>query len=147
MSTLLLGVYTCEPQRVDKTNYITYDATYYDVVILENGTNEDEYRIVIDSPIETTRQYNYAKIDGREYFLEPVGAVDGGMSELVARADVLFQNRERIYNSEQVVERNETIYQSYLKDNEMNYAEYELIDCYQFPQGMTDDTIILMTVG
>lgn len=147
MSNLFLGTYSCEYNRVDKTNYISFESQPHVVDIFENGTDEDTYTIILDMTMEDVRPYNYCKIDGKEYFLEPVRAIDGGMCEIKATADVLHQNRTRIFNSEQVVEKNETFYQTYFKDPNFTYAAYELIDCYKFPNSMVDDTIILMTVG
>lgn len=146
-SLLVLGNYNCEYNRVDKTNYINWDSTTHSIEVMENGTNEDTYYVILDVPMDSVRDYNYCKIDGKEYFLNPVRAIDGGMCEVECKSDVLYQNRTRIYNSEQVVEKNETFYQTYFKDPNFTYASYELIDCYKFPNSMVDDTIILMTVG
>lgn len=149
MSTLYLGSYTCEYNRVDKTDYITFQTTSHNVTIFENDTNEDYYTIILDMEMEMVRQFNYCKIDGKEFFLEPVRAIDGGMCEIKATADVLFQNRELIYNTVQLVERNAKNKNAYLDDPMMTFASYDTIACVSFPQTSSNvkDTIILITAG
>lgn len=147
MSNLVLGVYNCEPNRVDKSNYIIWDDDVMDVDILANGTEEDSYNILLNMTMEEVRPYNYCKIDGKEYFLELNQAMDGGMCLVTANADYLHQDRERIYNSVQLVERNAKHVNAYLHDSMIPNASYDTINCIEFPNAINDDCIILMTVG
>lgn len=147
MSNLVLGVYNCEYNRVDKSNYIIWDDDVMNVDIFENGTDEDTYTIILDMTMEDVRPYNYCKIDGKEYFLEPVRAIDGGMCEIKATADVLHQNRDRIYLTEQLVERNAKHYNAYMRDSMKTFASYDTVDVLKFSNGNTSDSIILITAG
>lgn len=146
-SLLVLGNYNCEYNRVDKTNYINWDSTTHSIEVMENGTNEDTYNVMLDVPMDSVRDYNYCKIDGKEYFLNPVRAIDGGMCEVECKSDVLYQNRERIYNSVQLVERNATHINGYLHDTMIPNACYDNVECIEFPNGINNDSIILITVG
>ena len=147
MAILFLGKYNCEYNRVDKTNYTTYDNTQHDVTLLETGTDEDSYVFDIDLDMETMRQYNYCRIDGREYFIEPIQALNGGISRIKATIDVLMQNRSVIYNSEQLVERNAKHFNTYLRDPQKVYASYDTVDVLAFPNTAPSDSIILITCG
>ena len=148
MATVILGNYSCEYNRVDKTNYINLDNnTLTTVDLFDTGTDEDKYIFIIDGSIDTFNQYNYCSIDGNFYFLEPYKVLDGGMCEMMATFDYLYNNKEKIYNSVQLVSRNAKNRNAYLVDNEMTFTNYDLIDCYEFPNAINNDSIILITVG
>ena len=148
MATVILGNYSCEYNRVDKTNYINLDNnTLTTVDLFDTGTDEDKYIFIIDGTIDTFKQYNYCSIDGNFYFLEPYKVLDGGMCEMMATFDYLYNNKEKIYNSVQLVSRNAKNRNAYLVDNEMTFTNYDLIDCYEFPNAINNDSIILITVG
>ena len=148
MAAVILGNYSCEYNRVDKTNYINLDNnTSTTVDLFDTGTDEDKYIFIIDGPIDTFKQYNYCSIDGNFYFLEPYKVLDGGMCEMMATFDYLYNNKEKIYNSVQLVSRNAKNRNAYLVDNEMTFTNYDLIDCYEFPNAINNDSIILITVG
>ena len=148
MATVILGNYSCEYNRVDKTNYINLDNnTLTTVDLFDTGTDEDKYIFIIDGSIDTFKQYNYCSIDGNFYFLEPYKVLDGGMCEMIATFDYLYNNKEKIYNSVQLVSRNAKNRNAYLVDNEMTFTNYDLIDCYEFPNAINNDSIILITVG
>ena len=148
MATVILGNYSCEYNRVDKTNYINLDHnTLTSVDVFDTGTDEDKYIFIVDGTIDTFKQYNYCSIDGNFYFLEPYKVLDGGMCEMMATFDYLYNNKEKIYNSVQLVTRNAKNRNAYLVDNEMTFTNYDLIDCYEFPNAINNDSIILITVG
>ena len=148
MAAVILGNYSCEYNRVDKTNYINIDNnTLTTVDLFDTGTDEDKYIFIMDGTIDTFKQYNYCSIDGNFYFLEPYKVLDGGMCEMMATFDYLYNNKEKIYNSVQLVSRNAKNRNAYLVDNEMTFTNYDLIDCYEFPNAINNDSIILITVG
>lgn len=148
MATVILGNYSCEYNRVDKTNYINIDDnTLTTVDLFDTGTDEDKYIFIVDGNIDTFKQYNYCSIDSNFYFLEPYKVLDGGMCEMMATFDYLYNNKEQIYNSVQLVTRNAKKRNAYLVDNEMTFTNYDLIDCYEFPNAINNDSIILITVG
>ena len=148
MATVILGNYSCEYNRVDKSNYINLDNNTLTMVdVFDTGTDEDKYIFIMDGSIDTFKQYNYCSIDGNFYFLEPYKVLDGGMCEMMATFDYLYNNKEKIYNSVQLVSRNAKNRNAYLVDNEMTFTNYDLIDCYEFPNAINNDSIILITVG
>ena len=147
MATVILGNYSCEYNRVDKTNYINLNNTLTNVDLFDTGTDEDKYIFIMDGTIDTFKQYNYCSIDDNFYFLDPYKVLDGGMCEMIATFDYLYNNKEKIYNSVQLVSRNAKKRNAYLVDNEMTFTNYDLIDCYEFPNAINNDSIILITVG
>ena len=147
MATVILGNYSCEYNRVDKTNYINLNNTLTNVDLFDTGTDEDKYIFIMDGTIDTFKQYNYCSIDDNFYFLDPYKVLDGGMCEMMATFDYLYNNKEKIYNSVQLVSRNAKKRNAYLVDNEMTFTNYDLIDCYEFPNAINNDSIILITVG
>ena len=148
MATVILGNYSCEYNRVDKTNFINLDHnTLTTVDLFDTGTDEDKYIFIVDGNIDNFKQYNYCSIDNNFYFLEPYKVLDGGMCEMMATFDYLYNNKEKIYDSTQLVTRNAKNRNAYLVDNEMTFTNYDLIDCYEFPNAINNDSIILITVG
>ena len=86
-------------------------------------------------------------IDNDYYFITKKKIADGNMTEITCEIDALMSYKDLIYNSTQLVTRNAKKRNAYLVDNEMTFTNYDLIDCYEFPHAINNDSIILITVG
>ena len=92
--------------------------------------------------------YNYAYIEryGRYYFVKPaVGPND--LWTLTAHVDVLMSHKTELLELSGTMVRNENTYNGYLIDPEFKAVAYKKIVTKQFPNAMTHDCFILMTVG
>lgn len=90
---------------------------------------------------------NYLYIDSykRYYFVDVT--IENGFLVLNCSVDVLMTYESAILNLTATVTRNENLKNGYLEDKNYNIMSYENIVCKTFPNGLTNDSIILMTVG
>ena len=90
---------------------------------------------------------NYLYIDSykRYYFVDVT--IENGFLVLNCSIDVLMTYKSAILNLTATVTRNENLKNGYLEDKNYNIMSYENIVCKTFPNGLTNDSIILMTVG
>lgn len=108
----------------------------------------------IDTPtftIQTTTNlagYNYAKITryGRYYWVKP-RVIRNGLWELVCESDPLVTFATEIKNLTGTVNRGETIYNGYLNDPEYKALAPLEYTFKEFPSGMEDNALILITIG
>ena len=117
--TLTLYTVNCEPQTVDKTEYITDSLTV-------SGTIRGEFDKQ-NPKIECAGNfsaYNYAELDGRFYRITSCNIQRTGLSLLTMHTDVLWTYKEQIYNLNAVVDRSFRLVNSYLPDSEQKAGKY-----------------------
>lgn len=92
--------------------------------------------------------YNYAYIAdfGRYYYIHPTAALNGLWS-FTSHVDVLMSKKDQFLNLSGTLVRSENVYNGYLIDPEFKAVAYKKIVTKQFPNAMTNDCFILMTVG
>lgn len=92
--------------------------------------------------------YNYAYIEryGRYYFIKPAVGPNN-LWTLTAHVDVLMSHRTELLQLTGTLKRSETTFNGYLNDPEYKALAYRKIVTKQFPNAMTNDCFILMTVG
>lgn len=146
MATIKVGYYDCDYLLADKTNYIHFvsDETIFEI---ENGASEHEKIFTYNQPVSFFENLNYCMIDNDYYFITKKKIADGNMTEITCEIDPLMSYKDLIYDSTQLVTRNAKKRNAYLVDNEMTFTNYDLIDCYEFPNAINNDSIILITVG
>ena len=93
--------------------------------------------------------YNYMYIDRyqRYYYIEKIETTPTGMWVLYGRCDVLMSFKSDILAMKGTVTRSETLYNAYLNDPEYKSLAYRKIVTKQFPNAMTNDNFILITIG
>ena len=146
MAAIKVGYYDSDYLLVDKTNYIHFvsDETIFEI---ENGATEHEKIFTYNQPVSFFENLNYCMIDNDYYFITKKKVADGNMTEITCEIDTLMSYKDLIYDSTQLVSRNAKNRNAYLVDNEMTFTNYDLIDCYEFPNAINNDSIILITVG
>lgn len=117
--TIDLYTVSCDPHTVDKTDYITATAAV-------SGTVRGE--LDIQQPIvEITGDisgYNYAKIDGRYYFIENCNRLRTGLSVVRMSVDVLWTYKDAIYALPAVASRSYRLVNAYLPDDQQKIRQY-----------------------
>lgn len=108
----------------------------------------------VDTPVfelQTTTNlagYNYAKIAryGRYYWVKP-RVIRNNLWELVCESDPLATFKSELLNLTGTVTRAEQLYNGYL--NDPNYQALAPLEYTfkKFPNGLTNNSLILMTVG
>lgn len=109
-----------------------------------------EYNIRFSiSQLATIQSKNYAYVAdlNKYFFLSPNYEIQNQTVIVNFKEDVLMSNAQAIRAQQLTVSRNENIANSYLYDNGYQLKTYEIVSTKKFPHGLTDETIILMTIG
>lgn len=94
-------------------------------------------------------KYNYMYIEhyGRYYYIERIETTPTGLWVLYTRCDVLMSYKSQILALDGTVTRAESLYNGYLNDPEYKSLAFRKIVTKQFPNAMTSDNLILITIG
>lgn len=94
-------------------------------------------------------KFNYAYIaeTGRYYFIEKIDVLRHDLYVLNLRVDVLMSYAAQIRSLTGTINRQENLYNGYIQDGRYQALSYSKIVAKTFPNAMTNDSIILMTVG
>lgn len=97
--------------------------------------------------INDITRINYLYIDSfkRFYFCEV--SIENGFIILSCDVDVLMSYKNDILKIEATIDRNEFLRNGYIQDDSYKVLAYEEVVCKSFPSGLTNDSLILMTVG
>ena len=116
--------------------------------IVKDPVNVVNPVIEIEGDNDTLAGYNYAYIQdwARYYFISPQ-ADSYNLNTYSFTTDVLMTAKPWLLSRLATVTRNEKLYNSYLTDPDFNAYAYRNIVTKAFPSGITEDNIILMTVG
>lgn len=116
--------------------------------IAKDPVNAANPIIELEGDNDTLAGYNYAYIQdwARYYFVTPQ-ADSYNLNTFVFTTDVLMTAKPWLLSRLATVTRNEKLYNSYLTDPDFNAYAYRNIVTKAFPSGITEDNIILMTVG
>ena len=93
-------------------------------------------------------QANYLYIDNlkRYYYINNISFAES-MIVIDCTVDVLMSYKSEIRNILCTVTRNENLKNGYLNDDNYNIQAYKQVVCKMFPNGINNDSIILMTAG
>ena len=91
---------------------------------------------------------NYLYIDKlkRYYYINNISFAES-MIVIDCTVDVLMSYKSEIRNLSCTVTRNENLKNGYLNDENYNIQAYKQVVCKMFPNGINNDSIILMTAG
>lgn len=91
---------------------------------------------------------NYLYIDKLEryYYINNISFAES-MIVIDCTVDVLMSYKKQIRNLTCTVTRNENLKNGYLNDDNYNIQAYKQVVCKMFPNGINNDSIILMTAG
>lgn len=91
---------------------------------------------------------NYLYIDKLEryYYINNISFAES-MIVIDCTVDVLMSYKSKIRNITCTVTRNENLKNGYLNDDNYNIQAYKQVVCKMFPNGINNDSIILMTAG
>lgn len=144
--TIKLYVNNSDPKCVTKTltSELVISGTARDPLDMVNPVIEVEGDIV-----SSIGQYNYMVIEdyARSYFINSITADSYHLSTINAHCDVLSSAKNWLFARNATITRNERLYQSYLTDPDFATYAYTNIVTKVFPQSVSMDSIILMTVG
>ena len=105
--------------------------------------------IEIEGNIETLYLYNYMYIAEykRYYYIKP-RADSYALNTITGHADALMNAwNNGLTGCQATLVRSQNYFNSYFVDSDMGAMAYKNVTTRAFPQGITGDSIILMTVG
>jgi hypothetical protein len=102
---------------------------------------------VVSSQAYISQEVNYVYIPDfeRYYFIDRM-EFDGRILNLYLSVDVIQSFKSEILAHSATIKRNENFNNGYLVDEKYNVYSYEEVLTKSFPSGMTNDSIILITV-
>lgn len=124
-----------------------------DVVSYNSATARDAFDVMGGSIIIATSSdlsdYNYAYITdvGRYYYITDITVLRDGVWQLTLAVDVLMTYDASIRALHGTVDRQTNVNNGYISDPEYKALTFSAIVTKAFPNEMTNDSIILMTVG
>lgn len=100
-------------------------------------------------PIEeiTTANFMYIPDFNRYYFIDNIELRNNGNVFISGSVDVLMSYMDGILNLKGTVKRAESLKNGYILDEHYKSVSYSQITTKRFPNSMTEDSFILMTVG
>ncbi len=121
---------------------LSYTGTARDVFDVMGGD------ITIATPTDISH-FNYCYIQevGRYYYITDIKILRDGVWALSLKIDVLMTYAAGIRSLTGTVDRNTNIGNGYIPDAEYQALCYSKIVAKAFPNAMTNDSIILMTIG
>ena len=135
------------------SDYKCVNKTLTEIKKIENAVFKDSNNIITpqllisyDSDIFNCN-YCYISDNNRYYYINDIVKMQGGKLLITCDVDVLMSNKNEILQLTATVDRNENESNAYLIDENYKVLSYKEIVCKSFPNGMTKDSIILMTVG
>lgn len=119
-----------------------------------NGTLRDRTSILnpsieVNSTNVINANYCYIPDFGRYYFITDIESVKRELWAITLKVDVLETYKQQIYNNGGVIERQENLYNLYLKDDNLKFTSDTFTLTKEFPNNnnFNKDNYILMTSG
>lgn len=136
---------TSEPNRLIKDLSLIKEVENAKVTNTADSLN---LQVVLKRDIvDDFTKINYIYVDSfKRYYFAKV-TIENGFIILDCSVDVLMSYANSIKKLTANVDRNEFLKNGYLQDNNYKVLSYEQVVCKSFPRGLTNDSIILMTVG
>lgn len=134
-----------DPRKLDKTLTslgVIENCAMRDVLDVENPT----FRIA-SSALPNAFNYVYCDYTQRFYFTEDPVLVRTGLYDIRCHSDVLANLKTQLRAKTATVSRNEFMSNGYLLDANYKAMAYRECVTKQFPNAMTNDSLILITVG
>lgn len=91
--------------------------------------------------------YCYIAETNKYYFINPQYEIKNQTITIHLKEDILMSLKSQLLAQTCTISRNENLSNAYLIDSGYQMLAYSNIVTKTFPQGMTDESIILMTVG
>lgn len=144
---MVIKLYKCgsDPHSVDKTltDELVVSGTVRAPIDQVNPTVEIE-----GVSAHMLEGYNYMYIeDYARYYFITIQNDSYSLNTVRGRCDILSSAKTWLRARSATITRNERLYNAYLTDPEFNAYAYTNIVTKSFPQGLSGDSIILMTVG
>lgn len=118
-------------------------------ITLKDGCSVDEPTVSLSVSASTIAGANYAYIGafGRYYWIRDRKSLVNGVVELTLESDPWESFASQLRSCPATIVRNENASNGYLIDSEYQLLAYNTVVTREFPSGLTDESMILLTVG
>ena len=118
-------------------------------ITLKDGCSVDMPTVSLTISASTIANANYAYIGtfGRYYWIRDRKSLVNGVVELTLESDPWESFASQLRNCTATILRNENVSNGYLMDSEYQLLSYNTVVTREFPSGLTDESMILLTVG
>lgn len=118
-------------------------------ITLKDGCSIDAPVVSFSANAAVMAGINYAYIDAfqRYYFIRDRKSLINGVMELTLESDPWQSFASQLKQCTATILRNENAKNGYLLDHEYQLLAYNKVVTREFPYGLTDESMILMTVG
>lgn len=101
------------------------------------------------SQLSTLKAHNYMYSSdmGKYFYISPNFEVEKQTVIAHFKEDVLMTNASKIRAQTCTISKNQNLANAYLYDSAYQLKTYNIISTKMFPNGLTDNSIILMTIG
>lgn len=120
-----------------------------EIHLLDDTELKTPYIEIANVDITTLKNVNYIYLPdfGRYYYITDITLLTGGNVAISTSIDVLMSHKDSILNIKGTVKRAENLKNGYIVDDNYKSLAYSNIVTKKFPNAMTNDSFILMTVG
>lgn len=118
-------------------------------ITLKDGCSVDMPTVSLTISASAIANANYAYIGafGRFYWIRDRKSLINGVVELTLESDPWESFASQLRNCQATILRNENVSNGYLMDNQYQLLSYNTVVTREFPAGLTDESMILLTVG
>lgn len=118
-------------------------------ITLKDGCSVDEPIVTLTASVASIASANYAYIDtfGRYYWIRNRKSLVNGVVELTLESDPWNSFASQLRNCTATITRNQNGKNGYLMDEKYQLLAYNSVVTREFPSGLTDESLLLMTVG
>lgn len=119
---------TAEPNRVNKTSYLTLVNTLQGA--LRNYTSITDLSVTIEYESVPNFNYIYIPIFNRYYFITDISSVREHLWEISASCDVLMTYKDGLLNCSAFIDRNENSYDQLIIDDKLPIKQGQTVDVH-----------------
>lgn len=127
---------TAEPNRVNKTSYLTLVKTLQGA--LRNYTSITDLSITIEYELVPNFNYIYIPIFNRYYFVTDISSVREHLWEISASCDVLMTYKDGLLNCSAFIDRNENSYDQLIIDDKLPIKQGQTVDVHFITNNLFD---------
>lgn len=146
---ITMNLYTIsdDERKVNKNIPVSPNSSH--TITLKDGCSVDEPIVTLTASVASIASANYAYIStfGRYYWIRNRKSLVNGVVELTLESDPWMSFASQLRGCNATIMRNERASNGYLMDNEYQLLAFNTVVTREFPTGLTDESIILMTVG
>lgn len=138
---------TAEPNRVDKSEYLT------DAITLSDGQfRESANKMTCSLRVQHTgalNGYNYVYISdfSRYYFVSEHTIERTGVHRFELKTDVLFTNKTDILATEAIIARNQSEFDTRIIDDRLKFQALKVVNTIPFPISVRSNDCFILAVN